>query len=278
MRGLINWYGGKGKLSKRLLALTPPHYNYVEVFGGGAALLFAKPPCRGTETYNDVDGGLVNLFRVVRDPEKYERFYRLASLTLYSREEFEYCKETWRDCEDDVERAYRWFVVIRMGISGRFGGSWGYNVSTPAFRVRASGYGKTIENLSNVHGRLKRVQIEHRDFRDLIPRHTAPDTLLYCDPPYVLSTRTGSAYHHEMSAEDHRELIAILLEYPQMVMLSGYDNSIYDTLTWHKSTIQTVCHANVKPAGGKASPRVECVWLNPLAWDTLHRSRQLNLF
>jgi len=272
MRGFIKWIGGKGKLTKQLLPLTPPHYNYVEVFGGGAALLFAKSPCRGVETYNDIDGGLVNLFRVVRDPEKFERFYKLTSLTLYSREEYEHCKATWGDCEDDVERAYRWFVVARMCISGRFGSAWGYNVNSTA-QVEPINYINAVKNLPNVHNRLARVQIEHRDFRDVIQRHNTPGTLIYCDPPYVLSTRSGSVYRYEMSDEDHRDLIEVLLKYPQMVMLSGYDNPIYEGLNWHKNTIQTVCHSVVR-----RPVRIECVWLNPLAWDTLHQSKQLNLF
>lgn len=74
----------------RLLPLIPPHHTYVEVFGGGAALLFNKEPSP-VEVYNDIDGNLVNFFRVLRDPEKFQRFYQLLQLTPYSREEFRYC-------------------------------------------------------------------------------------------------------------------------------------------------------------------------------------------
>lgn len=88
---------------KHLLNFVPPHYIYVEPFGGAAWLLFAKPPSP-VEVYNDIDSGLVNFYRVLRDPEKFKEFYRLVSLTPYSREEFYYCMSTWKECENDVEK------------------------------------------------------------------------------------------------------------------------------------------------------------------------------
>lgn len=104
----------------KLLPLIPPHKIYVEVFGGGASLLFAKEPSP-VEVYNDLDSGLVNFFRVLRDPGKFEKFYRKVCFTPYSREEYCFCRDTWGECKDDVERAYRWFVVARMSFSGKFG-------------------------------------------------------------------------------------------------------------------------------------------------------------
>ena len=111
------WYvGGKGMMVQKLLHYIPPHRTYVEVFGGGASLLFAKEPSP-VEVYNDIDSGVVNFFRVLRDKEKFKKFYEKVVLTPYSREEHYYCRNTWRDCADDIERAYRWFVMVRQGFA-----------------------------------------------------------------------------------------------------------------------------------------------------------------
>lgn len=110
LRSPIVWFGGKGNMVAKLLPLIPPHRIYVEPFGGGASLLFAKKPSP-VEVYNDLDSGLVNFFRVLRDPKKFERLHKLVSLTPYSREEYDFCRATWETCDDDVERAYRWYVV-----------------------------------------------------------------------------------------------------------------------------------------------------------------------
>jgi len=101
------WMGGKVWLAKRLAENLPQHHTYVEVFGGAAALLLAKPPSP-VEVYNDIDSGLVNFFRVLRDEEKFKRFMRMVTLTPYSREEYNAARERWRDVENDVERAYLW--------------------------------------------------------------------------------------------------------------------------------------------------------------------------
>lgn len=263
----------------RLLKYVPPHRHYVEMFGGGAALLFAKQPCVSIETYNDLNGGLVNLFRVLRDPDKFERFHRLAALTLYSREEYERCCTL--EPRDDVEWAYALFVRARMSISGKStaAGSWSRHTNCYRGSGGASRYTGAIERLPQIHARLASVQIERRDFRELFPVFVSPQTLIYCDPPYLYETRTGTGmYEHEMSREDHRDLLNLLCDYPQMAVLSGYSSNMYnDTLLgWHRVILAT---ENYKITRTSSRPKPnEILWLNPLAWDTLHRNRRLNLF
>jgi DNA adenine methylase len=124
LRSPIVWFGGKGAMVAKLLPLIPEHRIYVEPFGGGASMLVSKEPS-AVEVYNDINSGLVNFFRVLRDSRQYGRLRRLAALTPYAREEFDFCRETWADAEETVERAYKWFVVARMSFSGIFGNSWG---------------------------------------------------------------------------------------------------------------------------------------------------------
>lgn len=277
----IQWYGGKGKVVKRLLNYVPPHEHYVEVFGGGGSLLFAKQPCHGTETFNDIDSGLINFFRVLKDPVQFEVFRRLVSFTLYSREEFEQSKTIVDNCKDNIHWAYHWYIIARMSISGIHGSSWGYSVSTAHYSAPASRYASSIDRLPQICDRLRSVQIENKGFRDLIPRHIAPNTLIYCDPPYLPETRgVNTVYKHEMSREDHEGFLVFLLSYPQMVILSSYANSLYDKYLspadWKRYTISTK-HPGLIPGIGKPSPN-ELLWLNPLAQSELHRAKQLNLF
>lgn len=276
LRSPIRWWGGKGRVVHRLLQYVPPHRHYVEVFGGGAALLFAKPPCEGVETYNDLDGGLVNLFRVLRDPEKFARFHRLASLTLYSREEFYWYKNF--ESDSDVERAHAFFVVARMSIAGDRQ-DWSRSIKSHRSSIGAFSYSSTIERLPQLHRRLRNVQIERRDFRKLIPEFVTPRTLIYCDPPYVPSTRMSpNKYSCEMSNDDHGDLLDILVSYSQMAVLSGYDNDMYDNALrgWHRVVLSATDY-KITYNASRPKPN-EILWLNPLAWDTLYQSKQLNLF
>src|SRR5690606_9021181 len=105
MRSQLRYDGGKGLLAPKLLPLIPEHRTYVEPFGGGASLLFAKEPSP-VEVYNDLDDGLVTLFRVLRHPLLFRIFQRKVALTPYARSEFMECRDSWQDCEG-VEKAYR---------------------------------------------------------------------------------------------------------------------------------------------------------------------------
>jgi len=275
LRSPIHWFGGKGRMVAKLLPLLPPHRIYVEPFGGGASLLFAKDPSP-VEVYNDLDSGLVNFFRVLRDPEKFIRFYHLASFTPHSREEFNFCRATWQECEDEVELAYRWFIVARMSFGGDFGHSWAFAVtqSRRGMAGTTSKWLSTLEMLPAIHERMMRVQIEHDDFRNVIKTYDTPETLFYLDPPYVPETRKDGKYKHELAIEDHEELVNLILGVAGKVILSGYNHPIYKPLEnagWERIDFQTACYAVAKTratgiqgegAATKRAPRVESVWIN----------------
>jgi DNA adenine methylase len=273
----------------KLLPLIPPHKIWVEVFGGGASLLFAKKPS-SVEVYNDLNSGLVSFFRVLRDPEKFARFYHLVAFTPYSREEFNFCRATWDKCEDEVERAYRWFVVARMSFSGTFARSWsfGVTVSNRGMAGAVSKWLSTLEMLPAIHERLMRVQVESRDFRTLIPTYDTPETCFYCDPPYVPDTRHElDAYLCEMTIDDHRELVELLLGVRGKVVLSGYVHEVYAPLEevgWKRMDFETACHAAARTrltgirgegAAMKMAPRVESVWLNPQVEKSMPKQARL---
>lgn len=290
-RGPISWFGGKGNMLNKLLAFVPPHHTYCEVFGGGAALLFNKPPAP-VDVYNDLDQGLVGFFRVLQNPDQFPELLRRLSVTLYSRDEYNVCRDTWRQQDDPVERARRWYVTARQSFSGNFAISWSFSraASSRGMAMSASKWLSAIDALPEFHVRIMRVQIECDDWRVVLYNYDTPDTLFYLDPPYVHDTRSGGRYAHEMTDSDHAELITAIQAIEGMVLLSGYDNPIYRPLVdagWHTKSWETASHAAGKTRNTgilgegvalKMQPRTEMVWWNQALHDALGRGRQLSLW
>jgi DNA adenine methylase len=266
LKSPIKRYGGKSKLLPQLLPLIPEHQTYVEVFAGSAALFFAKP-VSPIEVINDLDSGIVTFFTVLRDEAKCEQLVRLLSLTPYSREMFEEYRDTWHAAPDDVHRAQRWFVRMRMSYSGQ-GRNFSYSktdgrngMGTP---VRA--YLSAIDRLPELHERLRGVQIEHEDFRNLIKRYDTPETFFYLDPPYVHATRkTTKDYEHEMTDTDHEELVHLLLSLSGKGVLSGYANPLYEPLEragWTRHDFVVPCSVINGHCSSEETTRTESVWIN----------------
>lgn len=247
MRSPIMLFGGKGNMTAKIVPMLPPHRIYVEPFGGGASVLLAKPPS-SVEVYNDVDENLVGFFKTLADPVLFEAFYRRVAVLPYSRALYNECRATWREETDPITRAAKWFVVARQSFSGMFGTSW-------SFAVTASHRGMTgacsrwlgcLEALPAVHARLQRVQIECSDWRLILDTYDTPDTLFYCDPPYVAGTRRHGGYAHEMSDDNHRDFVARLLTIKGQAVVSGYEHPIYAPLVeagWEVVRFETACHA-----------------------------------
>ena len=271
LRPPVSWFGGKQRLAGKLLPLIPAHTTYVEVFAGGAALFFAKE-VSPLEVINDLDSGIVNLYRVLRDPEKSEEFRFKVALSPVSREEYEYCRATWWQCEDDVEKTRRWFFVARQSFGGIFGSSFGVSITTGknGMAGNVSSYLRTIDRLPEISARFMRVQIENKDFREIIKQYDRPKTFFYLDPPYVGDTRKSpKVYAHEMVDKDHQDLVDLLLNLKGKAMLSGYDTGIYKPLEgagWEKRTFKAYCSASTLTAKDKSYEekcREECVWNSP---------------
>jgi DNA adenine methylase len=262
-RSLLPLPGGKWYLSRHLLKMIPPHTTYVEVFGGGAVLLLRKPPSPA-EVYNDIDGDLVNLFRVVRDEEKFKRFYELVSWTLYSREEFNYAKEMLkRDDLSDVERAYYFFICIHQSF-GKSGNDWAYEMKPAEHHpwvTRALSWYSLREFLGVIHQRLAKVQIENDDFRQIIPRYDRESTFFYLDPPYYPDTRSSNIYRYEMTKSDYDDLFCLLLQVKGKVLLSGYYHPAYEILEkagWHRVDIPML----VRYPKDMGLRKIESLWFN----------------
>lgn len=272
VKSAIPYFGGKARMVTLLLKFVPEHEVYVEVFGGAASLLMSKEPAR-VDVYNDIYGDVVNLFRVIRDPAMFNRFYHMVVFTMYSNEEYRDCRDHFRIVNDPVQRAYMWFVTMRQTFSAmppgekRSNAHWSFSKksSSRGMAKCVSAWLSAVDRLQSIHERLQTVQIDHDDFRKVIPRYDDEGVFFYMDPPYVPSVRRGGEYAHEMSTDDHTKLVDMLLEITGKVVLSGYQNELYTRLEdhgWRRVDIPVKLHADAN-VGKTRGERVESLWLSP---------------
>ncbi|MCS4509122.1 DNA adenine methylase [Xylophilus ampelinus] len=176
---IIPWLGGKRRLADIIIPRFPAHTCYVEVFAGGAALYLMRPPAE-VEVINDVNGELVNLYRVVQ--RHLEEFVRQFKWALSSRQVFKWAQETRPETLTDIERAARFYYLQHQAFGGKVKGqTWGTATTTPAPTVNLL---RLEEQLSAAHMRLHGAYIEQLDWAECIRRYDRPHTLFYLDPPY----------------------------------------------------------------------------------------------
>ena len=253
MKTLLNYPGAKWGMAKEIVALMPPHRSYVEPFFGSGAVLFNKPPS-AIETVNDIDGDIVNFFKVLREqPEKLAAF---IAMTPYSREVFDDAHENRGS--SDFERAYKFAIRSKMGHGFKTYQKTGFKIDIHA---RENSYAVNCWNrlpgdLLDAAGRLKSVQIENRPALELIKKFNHSNVLIYADPPYLLNTRGGKQYRFEMNEQDHLDLLAALKHHKGSVILSGYPSDMYDRELsgWNK--------VYRKSYNQNADPRTEVLWCN----------------
>lgn len=227
--GVLAWPGKKTRLLPQLLPLIPDGRVYVEPYGGSASVLLARQPSP-VEVYNDLNGDLANLFRVLRDPRQARELHRRLSLTLRSRAEHTHASAVLRGPRASaVSRAWAYFVIINQGFNGResyAGGNWRQMGRTTDWWARVGWAG-------DWHERLAHVVIENMDALEMLRRHDGPDTVFYLDPPYVRSSRRAKGPLYACEADDahHEELVETVLGLAGAVVLSGYDSPIYRRLT-----------------------------------------------
>lgn len=263
----INWFGGKYYMANDIIRLFPKHKVYVEVFGGAGHILFKKEPSE-IEVYNDIDSGLYLFFKILRDENKANILKQKLDLTPYSREEFYHCRDTWKNEKDEIEKVRKWYVATMQSFSTNFS-TWSHskNKSRRGMSQAVSQWLGKIENdLPKAVERLKTVQIENMDYKDLIKKYDGKDTLFYLDPPYIHKTRQMTyQYTHEMTDQQHEEMINILLHIKGKAILSGYDNEIYNKLLdngWRKMFLGEYDKRSEKAINESRNKGKEFIWIN----------------
>ncbi len=259
---VFGWYGGKFSHLEWLLPLLPSCHHYCEPFAGSAAVLINRDPSP-VETYNDIDGELVNFFRTLR--EQKDLLVEAIGLTPFAREEF-YCALNGHGGPlSPLERARRFFIrarQVRTGLAQTASlGRWANckNTTRAGMSGVVSRWLGSIEGLPEVAIRLLRVQIENRAANEVIRLYDSKVTLFYCDPPYPHETRGDSkAYGFEMTDEDHRDLAALLSNIKGKAAISGYRGPLMNEFykNWNRHDAPTKnCHSIKKP-------RREALWTN----------------
>lgn len=266
-RPILRWHGGKWRLAPWIISNFPPHRVYVEPFGGGGSVLLRKPRVN-TEIYNDRDGDVVNLFRVIRD--QLDDLRRALALTPYARDEYALL---YAASDDPVERARALVARSFMGMNSKGAlekSGFDTRVNPDSFVARLRSLVRVPDELAAVAARMMHVIIENEDAAKLIQRHDRPDCLFYLDPPYVMATRSGAYYRHEMSDGDHRALLRLTQTLSGMVVVSGYRTELYD----HELVGWTRFEIDARTDG--SAERTEVLWLNAAAASALgERTRQL---
>ncbi len=249
---LIAYPGSKVTLAPWHVALMPKTKYYVSVFGGTAAEFMFRRPGASIEIYNDIDEDLHNMWSVIRNPKTCRLLSRMLLATENGRKQFDECRQALND-PDSVRRAWAYMML----------GNCGY----PASPVRTrSWYSPNRHSWYNLPrhlrwwcDRMRRVQVEHKDWRILVDKFNRPDALLYCDPPYHHDERRSTTlYRNELTNEDHIDLLCRLRQSQAKVMVCGYPNDIYDQLLarWTRRDRKVRCTI------GKHDERVEVLWLN----------------
>ena len=265
MKPPFAYYGGKTGMAERICSLLPAHRVYIEPFFGSGAVFFRKGPVP-CEIINDLDGGVVTFFRVLRErPQDLERVCRL---TPYARAE--YRAAVMSEDLDELERARRFWVRVNQSFGKTAGRQTGFSVTTARSQSTGGSVQGRIDRFHACARRLSRVTIEQCDAADLISRLGTAETLVYADPPYLASTRRGrdrqrpADYLHDMGSEDdHRRLAEVLHKTPAAVVLSGYPSSLYDELygDWWRMEIPVLVHASNSVTADRGE-RTEVLWSN----------------
>ena len=258
----FGWYGGKYVHLDFILPHLPNDAeHFCDVYGGSAAVLINRVPA-AVETYNDIDSELVNFFAVLRNEPN--ELIREIGLTPFSREELvKACTPTPDLCP--LERARRFYVRARQTRTGlaqtSSEGRWAHCVLTSRAGMAGavSRWLGAVEGLPEIAQRLQRVQIENAPALEVIKRYDTPKTLFYLDPPYVHGSRgDSSAYGHEMTDDDHRDLAHMLNQIEGIAVLSGYRSSLYEELfaDWYR------VDAPEKLCNSSKEKRTESLWMN----------------
>jgi DNA adenine methylase len=273
--GPLKWHGGKSYLAPKIIDLMPPHTRYCEPFFGGGAVMLQKP-CEGVAEFaNDLNINLMHFWYVLSEPKAFPDFYRRAQCKPLSEPLFDAaCERLERRTASDngpfprlpEDAAVDFFVVNRQSRQ-----ALGRDYVTPTCRLRrgmneqVSAWLSAVDGLPEFHERLRRVEIRCMDAEDFIRELDSQETCFYCDPPYIHETRssTGEYGKHEMTLENHADLLLCLSEIKGKFLLSGYRSTLYDDWAakakWRRVDFEIPNQASSKK---QKQIQIECVWVN----------------
>jgi len=251
VKPLISYYGGKQRMSSKIIPLIPKHTVYVEPFAGGASVFFAKPwpdvsnSDHYREALNDLNGEIVNLYRCFQDKTLASELIHRLQFNLYSRAEYSLAREIYKNptAHSQIDRAWATYVNAEMSFAGKMSGGWGTAVFTANL---ASTWAKKVSRLTDYLERMSSVYIEQDDALKVIERWDSPQTFFYCDPPYP---GANQGHYSGYSHEDFNRLINTLHNCQGSFLLScyGFENSH----RWREFKFEAHCTASGQGMAGK---------------------------
>lgn len=255
----FNYFGGKFQMVQKLYDHFPDHHHFIDLFCGSMVITLNKPPSK-IDTANDINGEVVNFFKVLR--EHSEELLSLLYLTPVSRQEY---NESWDlNACSDIERARRFYTRVRQSFFGLGAqrGNKGWHLtrknSRSHFAEVVSKWLNGMEKLFPVIDRLKCIQIENRDFRELVPLVDDKEAFFYCDPPYHLESRNSNHdYMFDFTNKDHDELSDLLHGVKGKIMISGYECPSMVKLYKRWTMVRLGDFHTISGKKGK-----ECIWMN----------------
>lgn len=246
MRPLFSYYGGKQRMASRIIPLLPPHTVYVEPYAGSSSILFAKPrhePTNGhhyREVLNDHDERIMTIYRVCQDATTRQLLLDRLQYTPYSRAEharaLAIVRQGWTEA-DPITQAWAMLVNLQQSFSNKLNGGWGIGVFS---RNLATTWANWQDTLPILMDRLRNVHLECDDALAVIRRWDSPQTVFYCDPPYV---DTDQGHYTGFTEADMKALITVMQTCHGSIVLSGYDCGAIPH-TWEHFTFDAYCSAS----------------------------------
>jgi len=257
MRAVLKYPGSKWNIVGKLVGLIPEHHSYVEPYFGSGAVLFSKAPS-AIETVNDLDSDVTNLFWCIR--EDAGELARIVTAVPFSREEYDsQFSDHEKEQADPYGRAAGFLIRCWQGHGFRTNGyrvGWKNDVVGREKAYALRNWYRLPGWIMDIAERLRMVQVENRPALDVIKRFNYPEVFQYLDPPYLLGTRRGKQYKHEMSDTEHEELLKAAVDSRAKIMISGYESDMYNDYLkgWHKECF--------KSCAEHGASRTEIVWMN----------------
>ena len=226
LRAPFPYPGGKSRSIEKIIDLLPFTKKYVSVFGGSGCDILARPRAE-FEVFNDRYAGVVAFYRCLREPKKLEALMERLDLTVHSREDLVWSRDTWEFQESDIEREARWYYMMNYSFAS-LGRNFGR--STSGNSAFAGKLRKKLKRFPLIHQRFRYVQIENQDWEQCMQDYDSTETVFYCDPPFIEAD--SGIYKHKMTKDDHKRFIETVFAMKGFVAVSGYSNPIYETLPW----------------------------------------------
>lgn len=265
MHQVLKYPGSKWKIARQIVKLIPQHHSYIEPFFGSGAVLFNKNSS-DIETVNDLDSDVTNLFKCIQTDS--ERLARIVMTIPFSREEYDSQFNNVTH-SDNFQKAAGFLIKCWQGHGFRTNGykvGWKNDVQGRERTYALWNWYRLPEWIIEIAERLRKVQIENRPAVEVIKRFNYSNVFQYWDPPYLLKTRSGKQYKHEMSDAEHEELLKLALKSKSKIAISGYESDMYNDYLkdWHK--------VYFKSCAEHSGNRTEVVWMN------YEYNLQMNLF